>query len=195
MALQISSPPGETIEELRQTIQRAIPNCEVQISGGGGTDFTNTFARLSAAIRRPYRGPKNASRLHDALWEALEDVTPEPGYRAVVAIADGVDHGSEHAFSGIVREFHRASVPLYVIGFDCGIAARSLGSLGDQAGGDFFPARNGWELGRVCQSLLRRLESHYSISYELKEQPGHAIRLWIEGSGGSGETSVVPVAT
>ena len=36
MALQISPPPGETIEELRQTIQRAIPDCEVQISGGGG---------------------------------------------------------------------------------------------------------------------------------------------------------------
>ncbi len=36
MALQISPPPGETIEELRQAIQRAIPDCEVQISGGGG---------------------------------------------------------------------------------------------------------------------------------------------------------------
>ena len=115
------------------------------------------------------------------------------GYRAVVAIADGIDHGSEHTFSEIVREFHRAAVPLYVIGFDCGIAARGLGSLGDQGGGLFLSAPNPWELSSVCQSLLRRLENHYSISYELKEKPRDAIRLWIEGSAGSGKTFVEAV--
>ena len=155
--------------------------------------FTASFKRLSAAVRQPYVGPKNVSRLHDALWQALEAVTQEKGYRAVVAIADGIDHGSEHTFSGIVREFHRAAVPLYIIGFCCGTAARSLGSLGEQTGGAFLDVRNAWELSGVCQSLLRRLESHYSISYELKEKPRDAIRLWIEGSGGSGKTSVVPV--
>ena len=155
--------------------------------------FTDSFERLSAAIRQPYRGPKITSRLHDALWQALEDVTREQGYRAVVAIADGTDHGSEHTFSGVVREFHRAAVPLYVIGFSCGIAARGLSSLGEQTGGAFLDVRNTWELSGVCQSLLRRLENHYSISYELKEKPRDAIRLWIEGSAGSGETSVEAV--
>jgi len=137
-------------------------------------------------------GPKNTSRLHDALWQALEDVTQEQGYRAVVAIADGTDHGSEHTFHGIVRAFHRAAVPLYVIGFDCGTAASGLGSLAEQTGGG-FPAREAWELNGVCQSLLRRLENHYLISYELQEKPTDAIRLWIEGPAGSGKTSVVPV--
>ena len=36
MPLQISPPPGETIEQLRQAIQGAIPESEVHISGGGG---------------------------------------------------------------------------------------------------------------------------------------------------------------
>ncbi len=36
MALQISPPPDETIAELRQVIERAIPDCKVQITGGGG---------------------------------------------------------------------------------------------------------------------------------------------------------------
>ena len=106
--------------------------------------FTDSLKRLSAAIRRPYMGPKNISRLHDALWQALEDVTPEQGYRAVVAIADGTDHGSEHTFPGIVRAFHRAAVPLYVIGFDCGTAASGLGSLAEQTGGgSSLPAKLG----------------------------------------------------
>jgi len=36
VALQISPPVGETIEELRQAIQSALPESEVRISGGGG---------------------------------------------------------------------------------------------------------------------------------------------------------------
>ena len=155
--------------------------------------FTDSLKRLSAAIRQPYLGAKNVSRLHDAMWQALEDVIPEQGYRAVVAVADGTDRGSEHAFSAIVREFRRAAVPLYVIGFDCGIAAPSLRSLAEQAGGLFLPARNALELNGVCRLLLRRLEAHYLIRYELKEKPDDFIRLWIEGSAGSGNTSVVPV--
>jgi len=155
--------------------------------------FTDSVERLSAAIRQPYLSPKNNSRLYDALRQALEDVTPEQGYRAVVAIADGSDHGSEHTFPGIVREFHLAAVPLYVIGFDCGNSTRSLSSLAEQTGGGFFPARDAWELSGACKTLLRRLENHYSISYELEGEPDDAIRLSIGGSAGSGKTSVVPV--
>ncbi len=36
MALQISPPPGETIAEIRKAILEAIPNCEVEVTGGGG---------------------------------------------------------------------------------------------------------------------------------------------------------------
>ena len=188
---QMTTAMLQSMEDKQPQDQISVYKYSFDVQRASG--FTYSFERLSAAVRRPYRGPKNTSRLHDALWQALEDVTPEPGYRAVVAIADGIDHGSDHTFSEIVREFHRAAVPLYVIGFDCGIAARGLGSLGDQGGGLFLSAPNPWELSSVCQSLLRRLENHYSISYELKEKPRDAIRLWIEGSAGSGKTFVEAV--
>ena len=156
-------------------------------------EFTGSPKRLTAVIKRPYMGLKTASRLHDAILQALDDVILETGYRAVVAITDGADRGSEHTYPAVVRRFRNALVPLYVIGYGCGKAERDLGSLGTQSGGLFLSAENGGELNTACQSLLRRLSNYYSISYEHEEKPGGPLRLWIDGPSGAGELSVEPV--
>ena len=136
---------------------------------------------------------KTASRLHDAMVRALDDVIPETGYRAVVAIADGTDRGSDYSYQVVVRRFRDSSVPLYVIGYGCGRAERGLSSLGTQSGGLFLSAENGLELNATCQSLLRRLSNYYSISYEHEEKLDGPLRLWIDGPSGAGELSVEPV--
>lgn len=157
-------------------------------------EFTGSPKRLTAVIKRPYMGLKTASRLHDAILQALDDVIPETGYRAVVAITDGADRGSEHTYPAVVRRFRSALVPLYVIGYGCGAAERDLGSLATQSGGLFVSAENSWELNTACQSLLRRLSNYYSISYEREENPDGPLRLWIDGPSGAGELSVECVA-
>ena len=156
-------------------------------------EYTASPKRLAAVIKRPYVGVKTASRLHDAMLRALDDVIPETGYRAVVAIADGTDRGSDHSYQAVVRRFRDSSVPLYVIGYGCGRAERGLGSLGTQSGGLFLSAENGLELNATCQSLLRRLSNYYSISYDQDEKPDGPLRLWIDGPAGAGEVSVEPV--
>ena len=156
-------------------------------------EFTGSAKRLAAVIKRPYMGLKSASRLHDAILQALDDVISETGYRAVVAIADGADRGSEHTYPAVVRRFRDALVPLYVIGYGCGAAERDLGSLATQSGGLFLSAENVWELNTACQSLLRRLSNYYSISYEREAKPDGPLRLWIDGPSGAGELSVEPV--
>ena len=156
-------------------------------------EYTGSAKRLAAVIKRPYMGLKSASRLHDAILQALDDVIPETGYRAVVAIADGIDRGSEHTYPAVVRRFRDALVPLYVIGYGCGTAERDLGSLATQSGGLFFSAENVWDLNTACQSLFRRLFHYYSISYERQDKPEGPLRLWIDGPSGSGELSVEPV--
>ena len=156
-------------------------------------EYTESDKRLAAVIKRPYMGAKTASRLHDAVLEALDDVVPETGYRAVVAIADGTDRGSEHTYPAVVRRFRDAMVPLYIIGYGCGEAEGDLGSLGTQSGGLFLSAENVWELNSACESLLRRLSSYYSITYEHEEKPDGPLRLWIDSPSGAGEISVQPV--
>ena len=156
-------------------------------------EYTVSPKRLAAVIKRPFIGVKTASRLHDAMLQALDDVIPETGYRAVVAIADGTDRGSDYSYQVVVRRFRDSSVPLYVIGYGCGRAERGLGSLGTQSGGLFLSAENGWELNATCQSLLRRLSNYYSISYEHEEKLDGPLRLWIDGPSGAGELSVEPV--
>ena len=156
-------------------------------------EYSGSAKRLAAVIKRPYMGLKSASRLHDAILQALDDVIPETGYRAVVAIADGIDRGSEHTYPAVVRRFRDALVPLYLIGYGCGTAERDLGSLATQSGGLFFSADNVWELNTACQSLFRRLSNYYSISYEREDKPDGPLRLWIDGPSGTGEISVEPV--
>jgi len=155
--------------------------------------YTESPKRLEAVIKRPYMGLKTASRLHDAIVQALDDLIPETGFRAVIAIADGTDRGSEHTYPAVVRRFRGALIPLYVIGYGCGKAERDLGSLGTQSGGLFLSADNNWELNDACPSLLRRLSNCYSISYEREEKPDGPLRLWIDGPSGAVELSVEPV--
>ena len=155
--------------------------------------YTASPKRLAAVIRRPYMGVKTASRLHDAILQALDDVIPETGYRAVVAIADGTDRGSELSYQAVVRRFRDSSVPLYIIGYGCGRAERELDSLATQTGGLFLSAENGLDLNAACQSLLRRLSNYYSISYEHEENLGGPPRLWIDGPSGAAELSLEPV--
>ncbi len=155
-------------------------------------EFSENPKRLKALIRRPFNGATNASRLHDALAEALEAVTGEPGCRGIVVISDGIDQGSEHTFPAIVRKLQSSGVPLYVIGYGCGEDSRELGSLARQSGGIYYAADDHWELEKVCRSLLRRLANHYELSYEREGQAPALLELGVSSFAGKGRCTVEP---
>ena len=155
-------------------------------------EFSENPKRLAALIRRPFKGATNASRLHDALSEALEAVTGEPGCRGIVVISDGVDQGSEHTFPSIVKKLQGAGVPLYVIGYGCGEDAREISSLARQSGGVYYAADDHWELEKVCRALLRRLANHYSVTYEREEPAPALIELAVSSFAGKGQCTVEP---
>jgi hypothetical protein len=156
-------------------------------------EYTNSAKRLGTVIKRPYMGVKTASRLHDAILEALDDLIPETGFRSVIAMADGPDQGSENTYPAAFRRFRDAMVPLYIVGYGCDTAQGDLGSLAAQSGGSFVSADNVWELNSVCESLFRRLSNYYLVSYEHEAKPDGPLRLWIDGPSGTGELSVQPV--
>ncbi len=155
-------------------------------------EFSDSPKRLAALLRRPYSGATNASRLHDALAEALQAVTAEPGCRGIVVISDGVDQGSDHTFPAIVKKLLAGGVPLYVIGYGCGEDSRELESLARQSGGIYYAADDHWELEKVCRSLLRRLANHYEVSYQREGQDPAPVDLAVSSFAGKGQCTVEP---
>ena len=79
--------------------------------------LTDNLKRLKAVLQRRHLGLRTSSRLHDAVDGALEEVAKQcVGCRAVIAIADGPDRGSESNFHHIVRKAREIAAPLYVVG-------------------------------------------------------------------------------
>ena len=155
-------------------------------------EFSENPKRLAALIRRPFHGSSAASRLHDALAEALEAVACEPGCRGIIVISDGCDEGSEHTFPAIVKKLQGGGVPLYVIGYGCDEDTRDLSSLARQSGGIYYAADDHWELERTCRALLRRLANHYQVSYRREGQAPASIDLAVSSFAGKGRCATEP---
>ena len=190
--LEMATAVIKSIEHKQPEDRMSVYKCSFDVERAFG--FTENLEHLAAAMRRPHVGVKTASRLHDAIWQALEDVIPEQGWRAVVAVAAGNDRGSdsEHALPAVVDQFRSVAVPLYVIEYGSG-TARDLSSLAERAGGSFFSAEKSGELTAACQALFRRLSNRYSITYEREDKPPGPVRLRVESPTGAGQTSIEPV--
>ncbi len=107
---EVSTALMQSVEEKFPTDRLAFFKYGFDIEAAGA--FSDSPKRLGALLRRPFGGTTNASRLHDALAEALEAVNGEPGCRGIVVISDGVDRGSEHTFPAIVKKLLGGGVPL-----------------------------------------------------------------------------------
>ena len=113
--------------------------------------LTDNLKHLKAVAQRKYMGLRTSSRLHDAVEEALEEVAKQStGCRAVIAIADGPDRGSESNLHNIVGKARDIAAPLYVVGFGLDARVGSLPDLAELTGGRFFRAADGDELASVC---------------------------------------------
>ena len=152
--------------------------------------FTGSLNALASVVRRRHPGLKTASRLHDAIGQALEDLRPQPGFRAVIVIADGSDRGSEIAMPALIERIKTTGIPLFLIGFGSDIETAGLRELALQAGGRFNLVSIDKDLAAECQKLVRRLSSHYSIEYVRAGMPGRGFQICVKAPQGSGELSL-----
>ena len=187
---EVSTAFVQSIEEKFPTDRVAFFKYGLDIDSTG--EFSDNPKRLAALIRRPFKGAATASRLHDAVSEALDQIAGEPGHRGIVVISDGVDQGSEHTFPAIVRKLKSSGVPVYVIGYDCEGESRDLSSLARQSGGIYYAPQDHWELDKVCRSLMRGLANHYAITYEREAEVPASIEVSITGFGGKGSCAAEP---
>ena len=187
---EVSTALLQSVAEKHPTARIAFFKYGLDIESTG--EFSDNPKRLAALIRRPFNGVATASRLHDALSEALDQIAGEPGHRSIVVISDGVDQGSEHTFPAIVRKLKSSGVPVYVIGYDCEGESRDLSSLARQSGGTYYAPQDHWELDKVCRSLMRGLANHYAITYEREAETSASIEVGISGFGGKGSCAAEP---
>ena len=156
--------------------------------------LTDNLKLLKAVVQRKHMGLRTSSRLHDAVERAFEEVAGQSAdCRAVIAIADGPDRGSESNFSDIVRRARDLAAPLYVVGFGAEARTGSLPDLADPTGGRFFSTEGGDELASVCVELMRKISARYTVTYHGSDSYPEAIRVRVTTQTGRGETSVSPL--
>ena len=156
--------------------------------------LTDDLKHLKAVAQRKHMGLRTSSRLHDALEGALEEVAKQStGCRAVVAIADGPDRGSEFNLHNIVGKARDIAAPLYVVGFGLDARVGSLPDLAELTGGRFFRAADGDELVAVCGDLMRKISARYTLTYHGADSHPEAIQVRVTTQTGRGETSVSPL--
>ena len=156
--------------------------------------LTDNLKLLKAVVQRKHMGLRTSSRLHDAVEAALEEVAGQSGdCRAVIAIADGPDRGSESSFTDIVRRARDLAAPLYIVGLGAEARTGSLPDLADPTGGRFFSTEGGDELASVCAELMRKISARYTVTYHGSDSRPEAIQVRVTTQTGRGETSVSPL--
>jgi len=176
------------VREMNSAVSRAIESKQPRDRIGlykfsmdveRASEFTTLTRPLRVAVERRHAGLRSASRLHDAIAKALDDLSGEEGARAVIAVADGADRGSNLNASSIVQKAREKGVPVHIIGFNAGPDEERLREIAEGSQGLYFPAQSGRALTSACQDLLRWISSHYEIHYRLPE-----------GAAGKGELRV-----
>ena len=152
--------------------------------------FTTDPKRCAALVRRPHPGLRTASRIHDAIGRAAEELlTRKNGPRSILAIADGDDRGSERSLPDLIRELRAARVPASIIEFNETPTSTTLRELAKRTGGWYLHAAKGREVTRAAQRGVRLFSNRYTIHYRCETPPAEKIRVAVKSPDGAGAAS------
>ncbi len=155
-----------------------------------GVGLTESLSALTSVVRRRHLGQKTASRMHDAVCRAVEELREAPGFRAVITIADGADRGSENNLARTVERVKASGVPLFMLGFGSEVDTAELRELALHTAGRFELISPGHSLSAACQGLLRSFVYHYAIRYARPAPPNEGLRIQVKAPVGRGEIYV-----
>ena len=154
--------------------------------------FTTDPKRCAALVRRPHPGLRSASRIHDAIGRAAEElVTQKNGSRSIIVIAEGDDKGSERSLSDLVGELRAGRVPVSIVEFNETPTSTTLRALARQSGGQYVHASRAREVTQAVQLGVRRFSNRYTILYRCDAPPAEEIRVVLKSPDGVGEVAGV----
>ena len=115
--------------------------------------------------------PWGATRLRDAILEALTRIEAAQGRRALVVLSDGEDRGSHATEADVTERARRTPVLIYPVT----ISKKNsplLTQLASFTGGHAFWLKEPGELGPAFQAVARELREQYLIGYAPPAEAG-----------------------
>lgn len=126
------------------------------------TDFTTDIQNLRTQLLTVK--PKGSTALYDAIYAGLAKVREGNHPRkALVVVSDGYDNHSRYSGKNLRDAIKETDVQLYLIGNQ---GDGSLRGLAESTGGrSLSPRARSYELGNICNEIVRNLKNQYLIGY------------------------------
>ena len=135
--------------------------------------FTSDKAALLAAIAAPFDKGR-ATKLYDAVFQAVEDTAVNANYRrAVIVATDGREEGptpgvpfSTHSLTEVINNAVSKKVPVFTIGIGSLIDRGVLQQMATATGGLYYEANTSQNLANIYQQLSSVLyEKQYTLTF------------------------------
>jgi Ca-activated chloride channel family protein len=127
------------------------------------TDFTTDLRKLRTQLLTV--NSKGSTALYDAIYAGLAKVREGTNPRkALVVVSDGYDNHSRYSGKNVRDAIKETDVQLYLIGNE---GDGALTALAESTGGrSLSPRTKSFELGNICNEIVRNLKNQYLIGYK-----------------------------
>ena len=189
--IEIQTAASAAIQAKRENDQFAFFKYSVEVDK---TPFSSDPKRLGALVRRPFSGARRLSRLHDAVAEAARSLSKTEGERVVIAVAEGVDRGSELSLWKTIHLLNESDACVFAVQYGQGGEQRTLRELSAASGGRYFHCSRGTELSHCLRDLIAGLVNCHHLRFATDISPQRDLRVRVRTSTGVAET-IVPIGT
>jgi len=155
------------------------------------------------ALRRAIDGleTRGDTALFDALLDAVRQLEPHAGRRAILALTDGMDNSSRATMDEVLASIGETGLSISAIGLGersqlgvsfAGLDEPRLETLAARAGGVYVRAADKAELRAAYERLGRALHSEYVIVYQatrpLRDGVNRTLEVWLATGGAASRT-------
>lgn len=133
--------------------------------------FTSDQDILIQSILASWPPAGNMTALYDAVFQAIEDVCPETGLRAVLAFTDGWENASTHTLADCIAEALSCGLGVYTVGLGSPDSV-SLANLASATGGRYYHAPTSQELADLYSLISGQLQNAYTLKWNIQSPSG-----------------------
>ena len=149
---------------------------------------------LIDAIYEDWTLERTRTALYDAIYKGIEDTALQEGRRAVVAITDGREVGSNHTLDDVINLAVDNEVPVFTIrlGWAEPEEVADLKQIAELSGGKYFYAPGSSDLEEIYLQISEMVVlKQYIVSYGSALDDGltHDLEITVEYQGLSGSDS------
>lgn len=115
--------------------------------------------------------------LYDAIIQAIDDVQPAKGRRALVLLSDGDDRYSKASAADALDRARRADVMIFPVALGA-VRPPLFAELATLTGGRSYHARDGAALAGTLRTIARELRQQYLLGYTPTRPPVAGSNEW-----------------